>query len=54
MPKINYLFTNYNLILFFYMDNIVVLYYLEYKVIFLKFKAALLAIYKIRSLRNLS
>ena len=47
MPKVNYLFTNNSLILFFYINNFILLYYLEDKAKFIEFKAKLLTIYKI-------
>ena len=54
MLRVDYLFTNSSLILFFYIDDFVILYCLEDKAIFTTFKAALLAVYEIRCLGYLS
>ena len=54
VPGVDCLFTNHSLILFFYVDDIVVLYRPEHEATFLEFEAALLAAYEIRSLGNLS
>ena len=54
MPRVDCLFTNGSLILFFYVDDFVLLYRPEDKAKFMEFKAKLLAIYEIRSLGNLS
>ena len=54
MPGVDCLFTNSWLILFFYVDDFVILYRAEDKEKFIQFESALLATYEIRSLGNLS
>ena len=54
VPRVDCLFTNGSLILFLYVDDVVVPYRSEDEAIFLEFESALLATYEIRSLGNLS
>ena len=54
MPGVDCLFTDGSLILFFYVDDFVLLYRQEDEENFMEFEAALLATYEIRSLGNLS
>ena len=54
MPRVNCLFTDSSLILFFYVDDFVLLYRQEDKARAMNFERKLLSIYKIRSLGDLS
>jgi hypothetical protein len=47
------LYTNGRIIIFFYVDNIVIIVYLKYYSNFLNFKAKLIVVYKIRDIGEL-
>jgi hypothetical protein len=53
IPEYTYLYTNRQIIIFFYINNIIIIVYLKYHSDFLDFKAKLIAAYKIRDIGEL-
>jgi hypothetical protein len=53
IPEYTYLYTNSRIVIFFYVDNIIIMVHPKYYSDFLNFKAKLIAVYKMRDIGEL-